>query len=247
MASSSFNIDLQGQSGFDIDLTEATTFPKVEIYTIGGTYVSIPPTGAIEAIIEAYGNGGNSDTTEASVTPGGGAGAQYSKTTISDFTGIESFRLTVAKTHTGVAGYGNDSIVEKFDGSSTYTVICKAKGGQDGNGVSGGTGSTTNGVGDTVHKGGSGDSGDDSGFNDWIGAGGGCGGPDSDGVDSAAGSGIGGDGGGGVAGKGGNAGVNGADYGAGAGGGGYIGGKGYIKITYNTTPVESGTKHFFIL
>lgn len=253
MASETFNIDLLSPgSGFDIDLQKTTTFPKTEIYSLGGTFVSIPPVGAIEAVIEAYGNGGNGGLPSGLITAGGGAGAQYAKLTVSDFTGIESFRLTVAKTHTGQGSYGNDSIIEKFDGTSTYTVICRAKGGQDANNSTGGIGATTNGLGDIVNAGGDGDSGDTSEFEDFIGAGGGGAGPDGDGGDSSPTSGIGGIGGGGVAGSGGSAdGGYGDDYGGGgAGTSGTTsapGGKGYIKITYNTTPVESGTKHFFAL
>lgn len=132
----------------------------VKSYTTSGTYTDTIPSNCSTILIECWGGGGAGAGSLVAVSArAGAAGGQYAKRTISNPTSGQAISITVAGTKTGTtgnAGSGNDSYV-----SINSVEQCRAKGGAGATTNTGGLGSTTNGIGDTVYAGGSGAIGSD--------------------------------------------------------------------------------------
>lgn len=210
------------------------------------------PPGVTSVLIQAWGSGGGGGGVAANTnkSAAGGAGGQYVEKVVSVTPGT-LYTVTVGNGGTaGASTGGNGGTGGDVWFDAVGTVI--AKGGAGGqsyeNGFTGGAGSTTSGIGDTVRAGGSGGNG-----GAFAGSGGGGeagntlstganGGNGSTGVAGAAGSTTNGDGGNGGAGSVNGAGGAGVVPGGGGGGGavganttnraGGVGGKGQLQIIY---------------
>lgn len=221
-------------------------------FTTSGTWNV--PSSVSSAVFEAWGGGGaGGGTNNGNSAAGGGAGGQYAKTTLTGLVFNAAYTVTVAATTAGTAGAAGSAGADSKVVSPSAVTFVLAKGGAGGalglanNTVSGGTGSTTSGVGDLVNAGGSGG----SGVGTTTSSGGGGGGAGSTGSGGSAsgttaGTGTtnnGGNGGAGIVGgkAGGNAGSN---YGGGGSGAvqnagsgtqtGGTGAQGLVTVTYST-------------
>ncbi|CAK0772317.1 MSHA biogenesis protein MshQ [Gammaproteobacteria bacterium] len=213
-----------------------------------GNFSWTAPAGVTSATVEAWGGGGaGGGATGNPAKGGGGAGGQYASKVVTVIPGT-AYSVVVGVGGTGSTGNGTAGGDSGFAGS-----VVVAKGGAGGGGAAsnnsggaGGTGSTLNGVGDTVYAGGNGSNGVSTGTG---GAGGGGAGSTNAGGNASgntAGTGTangGGNGGAGLTSSGtGNTGIT----AGGGGGGGYAtsstnrnggsGGSGQVKITYIGAP-----------
>jgi len=154
-----------------------------QTFTANGTFNV--PAGVYTIVVECWGGGGagGGTTTNSASRGGGGAGGQYARKQFS-VVPYQAITVTVGGTKaggTGDGGAGNDTWFSSNDSNG-----CVAKGGAGGqahqNGAAKGSGSTTNGVGDIVQKGGDGSAG---GTGTTGGAGGGGAGSTGDGGNAA--------------------------------------------------------------
>jgi len=219
--------------------------PTSELFTLELNSMWEIPAGITRLTVECYGNGGAGAGKTALQTGwgGGGAGGQYAIATFNVAAG-NSLRLSVYTGRIGTTAANLDGLDTKVElYTDAYTTKVLAKGGQGGNVASGGVGSLTGGIGDTVRKGGNGGTGTGT----WTGAGGGGAGPTSDGsnaINPTGGAGAGGyagTGGASVAGDANGHGLTGNDFGGGGSGAsrldgiarnGGAGAGGLIIITY---------------
>ncbi len=217
-----------------------------DTFTTSGTWTV--PTNVFSATFEAWGGGGAGAGSASNGTGGGGgAGGQYAVKNSLTVNPTDNYTVTVATTvagGTGAGATGNDSQVA----DPSTTVFLRAKGGAGGIvGGAGGTGSTTNGIGDSINRGGSGGAG--SGSSATAGGGGGGAGSTGNGGDGSgqtAGTGTSTNGGnGGTGGSGNYTGVPGNNYAGGGSGGsksnassraGGGGAPGLVTVTYTVTP-----------
>lgn len=211
--------------------------PTVETFTTDGSWVK--PEGVTLVTVECWGGGGaGGGATVNNQGGGGGAGGQYAVKIVRYNAARATISYTVATSVTGGTGDGAAGDDTTWD---TNAVVAKGGAGGIANNGAGGTGATTDGVGDTVYRGGNGASGA-------VSSGGGGGGAGStgnggDAIGVGAGGGTTQNGGNGGAGKSTSAnGDNGSNYGGGGGGGkkttvnnrsGGNGAAGYIRITYS--------------
>jgi hypothetical protein len=221
-------------------------------YTSGSSYIINYPDFPVRTEIHCYGGGGaGGGISSAMGGKGGGSGGQYSYKNITNMAGILAFRITVGAVKTGTsgnAGAGNDTFVESYNGT-TYTEVCRAKGGAGAVGETGGMGATSGGMGDTIYAGGNGADGVDDLYTYSGGGGGGAGiigagGNASQSTGGTANGGESGDGGNGRTASGNPDGDGFAGIAAGGGGGGAhqdgtsstrLGGdgqRGHIRVTY---------------
>lgn len=130
--------------------------PYTDTYTTAGTYNTNVPAGCTQIVSKCWGVGGTGGGILANTAGhrGGGAGAQCVIKTVINPTVGHAIQIVVGAAKAGTsgdAGSGNDSYV-----SINSSVVCRAKGGAGASGSTGGLGSTVNGVGDTIYKGGNG-------------------------------------------------------------------------------------------
>ncbi|OFY37437.1 MAG: hypothetical protein A2W91_15100 [Bacteroidetes bacterium GWF2_38_335] len=203
-------------------------------YTTNSTFTV--PAGVSQIQVECWGGGGAGGAGGGSNAQGGGGGAggQYVKSLIAVSSG-STYNVNVGTGGTTASANGNDSWF-----LSNSTIL--AKGGQGGTayagGAAGGVGSTTNGIGDLIYRGGNGANGG-AGLSGGGGGGAGSGGNggNASGITSGTGTAVnGGNGGAGTIANSANGGA-GSIYGGGGGGAtrsGTIGSgaSGYVRITY---------------
>lgn len=133
----------------------------IEIFYYQSTTLnSLIPSGVTSLVSECYGGGGTGCGVAVALpdnTPGaGGAGGSYAKDTLTPLTAGQTLAIEVGNVsfgNTGVGAVGNRSRI-----IVNGVTVCEARGGANGGQTSGGIGSTTNCIGDTLYAGGSGDS-----------------------------------------------------------------------------------------
>jgi len=165
------SIDINGDVSNQIILN---SIPLANLYTTNGS-ITIPA-GITSIDIEGWGGGGvGGGTTLNPSSGGGGSGAQYAKKTISVTAG-QTYNYVVPATKNGTTGDGSDGDDAIFYDTDGTTILMRAKGGKGGqagqNGGAKAVGSTTDGVGDIVYKGGDGSDGGGSAVNSGAGGGG---------------------------------------------------------------------------
>ena len=216
-----------------------------DTFTTSGTWTV--PANVSTATFEAWGGGapGGGESSNGAGAGGGGGGQYAIKNSFSVNPG-DNYTVSVATAVTGTTGSniaGNDSSVT----SPSSSTVVLAKGGTAASGPSGGVGTTSGGVGDTVYAGGSGAAGSISTATSGGGGGGaGSAGAGGNASGTTAGSGTSANGGtGGAGGTGNFVGLAGSNYGGGGSGAsksngsakaGGNGAPGLVTVTY--TPVS---------
>lgn len=224
-------------------------------FTSPGTNEWTVPDGVSEVIIEAWGAGGSGGSARNNHNRGGGGGAggQFVRSTV-DVSEISSLSVKVASLTSGPAGNNLNGNAGDFSSVSVgATILARAMGGAGGlrataSPAAGGIGSSDDGIGDLIVRGGNGA----NGTNSASGGGGAAGGIDISGNAAMGGhaSGITGGSANGISsGNGANgfnsnsSGAAGAVYGGGGSGGrrnniGGNGAQGYVRIIYSAPPCE---------